>query len=67
MKIFTCQDHAGRWPVGTASLIFAETEERAEELLRAELIARHLSPDDFTLIEELPDIERAIVLRDGDY
>jgi hypothetical protein len=67
MKIFTCQDHDGFCPVGTASIVFAHSEKAARELLRAALIERGLSPDGFTLIEQSAETEQAIILRDGDY
>lgn len=78
MNVYTCKDHVGHWLVGTASVIVAETELRAYELLRAELIERGLKH----YVEEsermggqamptlqLLDITRAhaVVLRDGDY
>lgn len=67
MKVFTCDNHDGFYPVGVASVIVAETEEEAAELLKVELRERELGADDFTLIELDTSASRAVVLQDGNY
>ncbi len=69
MKVYTCTTFEGHYPVGSAAVIVAESEEQARELLDAELKRhglKHSTPDDAL---ELLDTSRsqAIVLNDGDY
>lgn len=75
MNIYTCKDHAGVW-VGVASVIVAETELQAYELLRAQLIEHGLRPaiefDEARGV--MPTLQlldttkaQAIVLQNGDY
>lgn len=67
MKAWTCTDHDYFWPVGVASVIVAETEEEARELLDAALLKRGLKTTPYTL-EEL-DLTKpsAQILQDGNY
>lgn len=67
MKVFTCVDHDGHWPVGVASVIIAEDASGAKELLSIELARRGLESEDFTLTEVSLCKEQAIVLQDGEY
>ena len=70
MRVFTCVDHDCHYPVGVASVIVAENEQQARELLDAQLIEHGLNPYDeppYTLQELALDTPQAIVLRDGDY
>jgi hypothetical protein len=68
MKLFTCTDHDGHWPVGVASIILDLTEELAREQLKRELAKRGLDPfKPFTLTEVPIDQADCIVLNDGDY
>jgi len=77
MNVYTCIDHAAFW-VGGASVIVAENELQAYELLRAELIEHGLR----ALVESrertggaaMPTFQlvdttkaQAIVLKNGDY
>lgn len=64
MRIFYSTDHPVRYPVGGASIVIAETEERARELLSLELSKAGLEGP-FTLREITG--EQALILRDGDY
>lgn len=66
MRVFTCTDHAGYWPVGACSVIVAPDEEAARALLLDELVKRNLNKGAFTL-REIPMIAAAHVLLDGDY
>jgi len=70
MKVFTCNDHEGFWPAGTASVIVAESEEQARKVLIAALKNIGLDQDEnFTLqsLELNPKEPYAKILRDGDY
>ena len=67
MKVFTCTDHRGHFPVGTASVVVAENCAEAWRLLADALDERGLGDDEFTLTELPTDTPLAIVLRDGDY
>lgn len=67
MKVYTCNDHDGFWPVGTASVIVAGSEDEARELLRNKLLSMKLDPSDFTLAELDVSKRGVTVLRDGDY
>ena len=69
MKLFTCDNHAGHWPVGAASIVIAESETDARYLLDEELLSRSLDPGNppYTLKEVDMTKPQAIVLDDGDY
>lgn len=76
MNVYTCDDHVGHWPVGTASVIVAETELQAYELLRAALIENGLNTEVLSAEKkgEMPTFQlvdstkpQAIVLQNGDY
>lgn len=75
MNVYTCKDHAGHW-VGTASVIVAETELQAYEMLRVELVKHGLEYEvmrnerkgqmpTFQLLDTTKP--QAIVLQNGDY
>lgn len=66
MRIWTSTDFAGVWPVGSAAVVVAPSEERAKELLDIELRTRGLRFDG-TLEELALADERAVILLDGDY
>lgn len=67
MKVFTCDDHEGYWPVGTASIVVAENEEEAHKILYEKLKSINLVDNDFTLKELDTSKPNVVVLRDGDY
>lgn len=70
MKFFICTDHDLHYPVGCASVVIAETEEKAVWLLDRELKLTGLKPSSevpYTLKEIQPHIARAYILNDGDY
>lgn len=67
MKLFTCNDHHGHWPVPTASVVIAESEEEARTMLTKELESRGIRVYDFTLIEIDLNEKQTIVLSDGEY
>lgn len=69
MKLFTCTDFLGHWPVGTAAVVVAPDEAIARTLLLAVLREHGLGDQSagFTLIEVNTTVPNAVVLRDGDY
>lgn len=67
MKVFVCTDHATFWPVGGCSIVVADTEDQARELLKAALDERGLRPKLFTLREIDQTAPRATILLDGEY
>ena len=70
MRIFTCTNHDGFWPVGVASVVVAEDEEHAGLLLDsvlAELGLQVRAESPYTLQEISTGNAMAIVLRDGKY
>ena len=69
MKLFTCTDHDAHW-VGGSSVVVAEDEAEATQLLDAKLAEHGLKPRaevPYALTER--DISKpvAFVLDDGDY
>lgn len=69
MRVFYSTDHTGFWPVGVCSVVVAEHEDQARDLLRRELIAHKLDPDkqEFTLHEIDTTQIHATILLDGEY
>lgn len=75
MNVYTCNDHVGHW-VGTASVIVAENELQAYELLRVQLVKHGLNLEVLEAEKrgEMPTFQpldttkpQAIVLQNGDY
>jgi len=71
MKVYTCTDHDGHWPVSVASVIVANNEEEAKQLLDLALMEQGLDTfdeeDPYTL-EELDIIEPGVLmLCNGNY
>ena len=69
MRIFTCTNHDGHYPVGVASVVIAETEDKAYEQLDKALIEAGLKPYDKEeyQINEVEMKPQAIILNDGNY
>lgn len=70
MKTFICTDHDGVWPVGVASVIFANDEAEARRLLDEALVASHLQPssqEPYSLQCVESSSPKAIILNDGNY
>jgi hypothetical protein len=67
MKVFTCTDHEGHWPVPVASAVIATSEGEARQLLDAELLKHNLKITHYTLREIQIDRPQAFVLSEGDY
>jgi hypothetical protein len=70
MLVFVCTNHDGHWPVGVASVVVAENDVRARNLLDAKLKEHGLrdsdeSPYDLRRVDCTK--EAALVLHDGDY
>lgn len=68
VRVFTCIDHDGHYPVGVASVVAAPDEEQARALLAAELRTFGLKPErGFTLQALDLSMPRVRVLNDGGY
>jgi len=68
LKVWTCRNFKGFWPVGTAAVIVAENETQAKMMLLGKLRAIGLGKDeDFTLQELDVSLPTVSILRDGDY
>ena len=69
LNVYTCNDHDGFYPVGTASVIVAPNEIEARQMLRAALGLRGLNAaDDSFNLTLLPLHEATVrVLSDGSY
>jgi hypothetical protein len=67
VKVFTCIDHETHF-VGGASIIVAETEEQAHDLLVAELLTHGLEQKSKPTLYEIDTTKpKATVLYNGDY
>lgn len=67
LNVYTCTDHDGFW-VGVASVVVAETEDVARDLLKTELKEHGLDyHKPFTLRRINIAHPKAFVLQDGDY
>ena len=68
IKVYTCIDHEGHWPVGVASVVVAEDEGQARILLDAELVEQGLlAKESYTLQEMDLGQAQVVILADGDY
>jgi len=68
MKVFTCNDFEGHWPVGSAAVMVANTASEAREMLGAWLEENNLPQTRDFSVEELLTQNRSIrVLVDGEY
>lgn len=68
MNVYICQDHEGHWPVGVASVVVAEDEKAARQLL-VDRLADHgiKQTEPFRLWPINLTEPGAFVLCDGDY
>lgn len=67
MKLFSCTDHDTHWPVGGASIVLAENQELAMELLDAALMKHALvgfKGQPYTLVEIDLTKSQAVVLNE---
>ncbi|MFY3647755.1 hypothetical protein ACOTET_26675 [Achromobacter xylosoxidans] len=69
MPVYTNNEFIGRWPVGSAAVVTADTPERAAELLAAELtrigLRKTVKVADMKPFESTQ--ESVAILCDGDY
>lgn len=68
MRVWTCTDFTGHWPVGVAAVVVAETAEQAAAMLSREVSA--ITPqavDVASLVELDTRAPCAVILNDGDY
>lgn len=69
LKLFTCTDHDSHC-IGVASIVVADSEAQARDLLDAALIEQGLKPyelEAYTLTDVDQTTAQAMVLRNGDY
>ena len=71
MKVWTCNNFRGHWPVGTAAVVAADSIERAcdvlSEMLAEEGLPQEIKPEQ---LQECPVPEVGFgvrILNDGDY
>lgn len=69
MKIYTCNEFKGHYPVGTAAVIVASNKSHAARLLEGALRARGLdqSVEPTYMVELLTDAPNVVILCDGNY
>lgn len=69
MKVFTCTDFRGHYPVGSAAVVVASNEVEAEQYLRDLLNEEGLGhdPEPLTMVELDMSTTKAVVLCNGDY
>lgn len=68
LKLYTCKEFDGHWPVGSAAVVIAQSKNEAADMLEAKLESIGLKQriDAGTMIEVLM-MKQAIVLCDGNY
>lgn len=68
MKVWTCVEFAGHWPVGTAAVVVADTAAQAAhrlgEVLKERGLSQVVAPESMLLVPNKPCV---LLLRDGDY
>lgn len=69
LKIYTCNNFTGHWPVPTAAVVIAENQEDAAGILSIQLNAEGLQQDVYPdqMVELYTDQKRVILLSKGDY
>ena len=67
MKVWTCNDFKGHWPVGAAAVVVAPSREEAKRLLLAELDANGLHQKADIDLQAVPLVPLVRILFDGNY
>jgi len=71
LQVFTCNDFAGHWPVGTAAVIVATSAAEADTILRDELHKHGLldenPPGSYTIVGMAFMKGSVRILSDGEY
>lgn len=68
LRVWTCDDFRGLYPVGSAAVVVAKDEETARTKLREALEDHGLGEQgDLPLTEVLTDVPGVIILVDGNY
>jgi hypothetical protein len=69
MKVFTNRTFKGLWPVGTAAVVVADTQEEAAKMLEKELnlIGLRQTIDIESMVEVDTSNQLIIILNDGNY
>jgi len=69
MKLWTCTEFSGHWPVGTAAIVLAYDVNDACLLLERQLkkhgLPQKINPEMLKLVQM--GLSQAIVLKDGNY
>lgn len=69
MNVYTNNQFEGRWPVGTAAVVVADSKEQAAKILEAVLktmrLEQKVKPDHMTQVDL--NSHDCIILNDGDY
>lgn len=68
LKLYTCNEFDGHWPVGSAAVVIAESKNEAADMLEVKLESIGLKQkiDSGTMVEVLM-MKQAIALCDGNY
>lgn len=69
MRVFTCTNAKGHWPVGFAAIVVAPSEEIAKRMLQTALAEDGLAdqPQGYTLKEVHLNTPAATILVNGEY
>ena len=68
MRVYTCKDFKGHWPVGSSAVVLAGNKTQARKILLAKLKEIGLEQKEpISLIEIPQDKQSVTILNDGDY
>lgn len=68
LKVYTCNSFRGHWPVGSAAVVIAESEEEAAKMLEERLSEIGLKQDvDESQMIQASTEKQVIILCDGEY
>lgn len=68
LKVYTCNSFSGHWPVGSAAVVIAESDEEAAKMLEERLSEIGLKQDiDESQMIQASTEKQVIILCDGDY
>ncbi len=68
LRVWTCNEFRGHWPVGAAAVVVAGTRDEAEALLLDRLRAEGLPQDEHLDMQAVPMQDGIVrILCDGDY
>lgn len=68
LKVYTCNSFSGHWPVGSAAVVIAESDEEAAKMLEERLSEIGLKQDiDESQMIQASTEKQVIILCDGDH